>query len=557
MNRVVLSALGLSLVLAACSDDGTVTGSASDGGSTSAATVTDGGSNSDTTPSTSNSSNSSTPTTTDGSGSATDGMTGPDTATTDPSGTTAGTDPSGTTASTDPSGTTGNVMTTGNPETCGDGVVDPGEECDDGNNADGDGCSANCTAEAPVCGNGKVEGNEACDDGNQVGGDGCENDCTVTPNPCGNGVIDPGEQCDGAMLPETSCMALDMQYSGGTVTCAMNCTYDFSACEKCEAPGMVAACDADAYIKGTNDDILHAMELACNTADPMFADSNKHVPVSNYMATNVAAGSWRVAKQFGTYLDPMDMNKPLWRPRKGDRMLIISSGNLPAPNGQGVVTQAGGTVSGTNGNPDNLGDTPGIMNWQKGSANGNGGTPFMNCDKVNDCSDTIDAQWNLGTKSANDVFYIQFNVAVPKGTHGYVVDFAYFSSEYPTWVNTSFNDMAILWQVSETYTGNVTFITDNNNNPRPLTVTALAQNGLMKFTGNAAQLTNTGFVGNGGTGWATVKGPAKPQETVTLAWSVFDKGDTILDTVLLIDNWKWDCEGCVPSEIDSCGVQPQ
>jgi len=30
---------------------------------------------------------------------------------------------------------------------CGDGVLDPGEECDDGNNIDGDGCSADCTLE--------------------------------------------------------------------------------------------------------------------------------------------------------------------------------------------------------------------------------------------------------------------------------------------------------------------------------------------------------------------------------------------------------------------------
>ncbi|HUQ01381.1 MAG TPA: hypothetical protein VM261_02750 [Kofleriaceae bacterium] len=33
------------------------------------------------------------------------------------------------------------------PETCGDGSVDAAEECDDGNTADGDGCSATCTAE--------------------------------------------------------------------------------------------------------------------------------------------------------------------------------------------------------------------------------------------------------------------------------------------------------------------------------------------------------------------------------------------------------------------------
>jgi len=31
---------------------------------------------------------------------------------------------------------------------CGDGIVDPGEQCDDGNNVSGDGCSATCASEA-------------------------------------------------------------------------------------------------------------------------------------------------------------------------------------------------------------------------------------------------------------------------------------------------------------------------------------------------------------------------------------------------------------------------
>jgi hypothetical protein len=34
---------------------------------------------------------------------------------------------------------------------CGDGVIDAGEECDDGNNVDGDGCSAACTLEIASC----------------------------------------------------------------------------------------------------------------------------------------------------------------------------------------------------------------------------------------------------------------------------------------------------------------------------------------------------------------------------------------------------------------------
>jgi cysteine-rich repeat protein len=153
---------------------------------------------------------------------------------------------------------------------CGDGVVDAahGEACDDGNGLSGDGCSATCQVEtpAPVCGNGVVEageqcddGNtiteacaygqascmvcgaacqrvagatsfcgdgvvdaahgEACDDGNQVSGDGCSATCQVEVKApvCGNGVVEAGEQCD----------------DGGTTTEA--CAYGQASCTVCNA----------------------------------------------------------------------------------------------------------------------------------------------------------------------------------------------------------------------------------------------------------------------------------------------------------------------------------
>jgi MYXO-CTERM domain-containing protein len=40
---------------------------------------------------------------------------------------------------------------------CGDGLVDPGEGCDDGNNVDGDGCSATCEPEAGTTGGAETE----------------------------------------------------------------------------------------------------------------------------------------------------------------------------------------------------------------------------------------------------------------------------------------------------------------------------------------------------------------------------------------------------------------
>jgi len=61
--------------------------------------------------------------------------------------------------------------------TCGNGVVDPGEACEDGNKVNGDGCDNNCTISA--CGNGIVAASETCDDGNVSNEDGCSATCTI------------------------------------------------------------------------------------------------------------------------------------------------------------------------------------------------------------------------------------------------------------------------------------------------------------------------------------------------------------------------------------------
>ncbi len=72
---------------------------------------------------------------------------------------------------------------------CGDFLVQPGEDCDDGNMVAGDGCDNNCKTEAVVCGNSKVEAGEECDDGNMVLADGCDKSCKLEPgSTCGDAV---------------------------------------------------------------------------------------------------------------------------------------------------------------------------------------------------------------------------------------------------------------------------------------------------------------------------------------------------------------------------------
>ncbi|MDD9932235.1 MAG: hypothetical protein OXT09_01450, partial [Myxococcales bacterium] len=102
---------------------------------------------------------------------------------------------------------------------CGNGELDDGEACDDGNDASGDGCSEGCELEdgfscptvgalCEECGNGVQESSEACDDGNRTGDDGCSADClTREPgyvcipagNPCfkcGDRIVSNRETCD-------------------------------------------------------------------------------------------------------------------------------------------------------------------------------------------------------------------------------------------------------------------------------------------------------------------------------------------------------------------------
>ena len=106
------------------------------------------------------------------------------------------------------------------PTVCGDGYLNTysGEQCDDGNLVNGDGCSSQCLIEG-FCGNGVKEGSEQCDDGKHCSDretrcvsesmcvkfkdsscvprdqDGCSSRC-MTDFVCGNGIKEGLEQCD-------------------------------------------------------------------------------------------------------------------------------------------------------------------------------------------------------------------------------------------------------------------------------------------------------------------------------------------------------------------------
>jgi cysteine-rich repeat protein len=145
---------------------------------------------------------------------------------------------------------------------CGDGAIGLGEECDDGNKAGGDGCSAACVVEggyvcmgkpsvcSTACGDGKVAPAEGCDDGNAGGGDGCSSVCSVetgftcggSPSACeevcGDGLVVGAEGCDDQnQSPGDGCSSACAEESG------YSCSGAPSACAEVCGDGLVVGAE--------------------------------------------------------------------------------------------------------------------------------------------------------------------------------------------------------------------------------------------------------------------------------------------------------------------------
>lgn len=138
---------------------------------------------------------------------------------------------------------------------CGEGTLDRGEVCDDGNMLNTDACVSCAPAR---CGDGATQTSvEVCDDGplNSLPNQ-CDANCTgVTLADCGNGVREAGETCDDGPdngMPNR-CSA---SCNGITTTQCGNSVVEIG--ESCDAGTATAACDADCTMVACGDGTLNA-----------------------------------------------------------------------------------------------------------------------------------------------------------------------------------------------------------------------------------------------------------------------------------------------------------
>jgi hypothetical protein len=172
----------------------------------------------------------------------------------------------------------------------------------------------------------------------------------------------------------------------------------------------------------------------------------------------------------------------------------------------------------------------------------------------------------------NDMVDVKLVIKAPPDATGFQFDFDFFSSEWPNYVCSNFNDAFIAYLTSSQTTDNISFDADGNpvavnisflnrctpgtpvgclrsngNQPDPPLNTAACSAGPSELQGTGfgdtyetqCESNNIQATLGASTGWLTTKAPIMPGEQFTLEFMIWDAGDGLLDSSVLIDNFQW------------------
>ncbi|RMG93514.1 MAG: hypothetical protein D6705_18545 [Deltaproteobacteria bacterium] len=291
-----------------------------------------------------------------------------------------------------------------------------------------------------------------------------------------------------------------------------------------DAPGGGMTCAVPEHVPcDGDDDIWHAIGVNC-PGEPQWTVQFNGNPQQTYV----------LAGPLGTH------QPPPFPPLEGEKILILSSGVAQE------LTQGGLYMSTDLGGFTQVPLPPPINPNKVSQTEDCAQNPALI--GTGDCSNTIYDQWSQGT-GAYDLAEMRMQIQVPEGAYGFHYDLAFFSTEYPVFYKSQYNDMYIAWLESETWTGNISF--DEMGNPISLNAGFLDYKDAPNTYDcpapcTAPELAGTAMEGHAGTKWLTTTAGVVPGETITLQFVIFDVSDGILDSTVILDDFGWDCEGGPP-----------
>ena len=159
---------------------------------------------------------------------------------------------------------------------------------------------------------------------------------------------------------------------------------------------------------------------------------------------------------------------------------------------------------------------------------------------------------------ANDAINVRLTIRVPTNAQSFSYKVKFYSAEYPDYLCDMYNDFYLALLQSESpdipEDNNISF--DSVGNPVSVNngfFTVCEQPGIGCYTCDQGplELAGTGMDGGvgGGTQWLLTSAPVVPGETIVLELMIFDVGDTVLDSLVLLDDFQWDIDPAEPGTV--------
>ncbi|MEZ4307560.1 MAG: choice-of-anchor L domain-containing protein [Polyangiaceae bacterium] len=404
--------------------------------------------------------------------------------------------------------------------------------------------------------------------------DGLDNDCDGTPDNAKDLDGDGWTPCDGDCCDVAQ---VDVCGDPGLVNPGAFEVPNNDVDDDCDGikDNPLPACDAGlASNSATATDYAKAIDLCASTVEtPADKKDKKWGVISAVFARangtgNPASDAKSIRSGFGSGVTPL----------AGQKLVVLSTGAAAAqaaPNNASpaYVAFQGGKSQGIT--------SPVPADWL--AANNNNFPNAPGCPEPQ------------GGTTANDPIMLKVRVRVPTNAKSFDVSTNFYSSEYPEWVCSAFNDFFLalldssfvpgMGQVGNPADKNLAFY-KNGNNVYPVGVNlATGNTGLFsqcqssttgcgsgavagsntcmstaqlvgtgfddpnppaQFAGDPAWCQNTAKFAGGATGWLTTTGNVKPGETIELRFVLWDTGDGWYDSVALIDNFLWSLDASTP-----------
>jgi hypothetical protein len=166
-------------------------------------------------------------------------------------------------------------------------------------------------------------------------------------------------------------------------------------------------------------------------------------------------------------------------------------------------------------------------------------------------------------KTANDSVNLKLTIRVPTNAKQLAFDFNFYSSEYINYVCDEFNDSFVALLTTKVPMDpklNKNVAVDIKGNPinvnsgffevctpgtsrPPASKTFACAKGITELEGTGFRMEDDPTEG-GATSWLTTRAPVAPGEVITMQFMIWDTGtnDHVLDSTVLIDNWRWDAK---------------